>query len=326
MNKPKRILIIRLSSLGDILLSTPLVRSLKNQWNTEIDFLLRMEYRDVYSNSPHISDLFLYENQNDERLVKELKSKKYDLIIDLQNNLRSNKIVRTLGIESVRFHKKTIDKFLLVKFKINRMTDLPPIPIRYANTVSQFELDDLGLEIFLPNNLPQKIRKKDNYIGLCPGSKHFTKMWPAEYFIQLGIALSKNGYKIALFGGKDDKVICEKIAKKIPSSINLSNENHLLQTATEMKNCKAVICNDSGLTHLACALKVPVVMIMGSTVKEFGFIPYKNKNLILENNSLSCRPCSHIGRKDCPKKHFKCMIDLTPEYTLKMINDFLITI
>ena len=90
-----------------------------------------------------------------------------------------------------------------------------------------------------------------------------------------------------------------------PTAINLCNEDNILQTVTDMKKCRAIVCNDSGLMHAACAAGVPVVSFFGSTVKEFGFTPYNNKNLILENNSLSCRPCSHIGREKCPEIAFQ---------------------
>ena len=137
-------------------------------------------------------------------------------------------------------------------------------------------------------------------------------MWPEEYYIKLGKLLNENGYRIVLFGGRNDLDVCQKISTSIPDSINLCNEDDVLQTAADMKKCEAVTCNDSGLMHVACAVNVPVLAFFGSTVKEFGFTPYKNYNSILENNSLSCRPCSHIGRESCPKGHFKCMLELKP--------------
>lgn len=129
-----------------------------------------------------------------------------------------------------------------------------------------------------------------------------------------------NDFNVVLFGGKNDKDICKEIAGLLPKIINLCNDDDILQTVTDMKMCRAVVCNDSGMMHTACAAGVPVLPIFGSTVKEFGFTPYKTKNLILENNSLSCRPCSHIGRSKCPKEHFKCMLDLTPQLVFRNIN------
>ena len=163
---------------------------------------------------------------------------------------------------------------------------------------------------------------KDNqkYIGFCPGSRHFTKMWPKEYYIRLGNILKNDKYNIALFGGKDDKDICKEISSQIQDSINLSNNDDILQTAADMKKCDAVVCNDSGLMHTACAEKIPVLAFFGSTVKEFGFTPYLNKNIILENNLLSCRPCTHIGKSYCPKGHFKCMNDIKPDIAFTKLN------
>ena len=327
LNKLNRILIIRLSSLGDILLTTPMVRSIKKRYKSvEIDFLLRKEYQEIYKYNNQLANLYLFENQSGNKIIEQLLIRNYDLVIDLQNNFRSRRIIRKLKKPSLKFHKRTLEKFLLVKFKINRMKELPQIPVRYSEAIPWLKLDENGLEIFLPSNISSTLKNEVGFAGMCPGSRHFTKKWPTEYFIELGNYLTKEGFKVALFGGKDDRELCRQISDVIPESVDLSNNNDLLQTANEMKNCKFIVCNDSGLLHLACSINVPVIMLMGSTVKEFGFTPYKNKNLILENNSLSCRPCSHIGRENCPKKHFKCMLDLKPNYVLEKIKDFMVNL
>lgn len=162
---------------------------------------------------------------------------------------------------------------------------------------------------------------KNNLIGFCPGARHYTKRWPKEYFIELGNKLTSAGFTIALFGGKIDKVLCAEISNKIAGSINLSNDDDILQIAADMKLCKAVVCNDSGLMHTGSAVGTKVIAIFGSTLKDFGFTPYNCKNLILENNSLTCRPCSHIGKNKCPKEHFNCMKLIFPEFVFeKMIS------
>jgi heptosyltransferase-2 len=323
----KRILVIRLSSLGDILLTTPLVRTLKNSFpRLNIDFLIKPQYEDIYKLNPRISLLIHYKKDNIEETFLQLKLNQYDLVIDLQNNFRSRSLTRKLNVPTFRFEKKSLEKFLLVHFKINKLKNESQIPTRYAHTIPDFNLDNNGLELFITEDLKDKFDESINYIGLCPGSRHYTKKWPAEYFIVLGKKLTENGYRILLFGGKDDIDICEEIQHVIPDSLNLCNDNKLMMTASGMKKCKIIICNDSGLMHLACALNIPVVMIMGSTVKEFGFTPYKNKNLILENNLLSCRPCSHIGRAKCPQKHFKCMKDLTPGFIYSEVTNFIKTL
>ncbi len=326
LNGLNNILIIRLSSLGDVLLTTPLVRTIKNKYpNISIDFLVKEEFKDLVAYNPYISNVFIYKKNADNfyELLSSLKKQNYNLIVDLQNNLRSKKIIKKLRVKSVKFQKHSINKLLLVKFKINRLNFLPQIPVRYANSLNNFTLDDKGLDLFLPDNITSVLNKNERIIGFAPGSKHFTKMWPIEYFILLAKLLINNGFKIALFGGRSDKDDCKTIKDAVPEVINLSNDNNIFQTARDMKNCLALVCNDSGLMHVACAIKIPVLVLFGSTVKEFGFTPYKNKNLILENNSLDCRPCSHIGRSGCPKKHFACMKSLSPEITFDKLKELL---
>lgn len=315
-----RILIIRLSSLGDILLSTPLIRSIKKNFpHITIDYLLREEYKDVLTNNLYINRLFLFKRDNS-NLSDELTSANYDLVIDLQNNFRSSGIKKKIKTRNVKtFNKRTLDKLLLVKFKINRLKDSKQIPVRYAESVDGLNLDEEGLDLFTGNVKSSISRKEKDYIGFAPGSRHFTKTWPKDYYIDLGKKLNDAGNTIALFGGKEDSETCGEIAKSIPGSIELSNNNDLLLTAVNMKECKAIACNDSGLMHTACAMNVPVLAFFGSTVREFGFTPYKNNNLILENKTLSCRPCTHIGRESCPKKHFKCIIELTPDIAFNKI-------
>ncbi|HKI78002.1 MAG TPA: glycosyltransferase family 9 protein [Ignavibacteriaceae bacterium] len=320
LNNVKNLLIIRLSSLGDILLATPLIRSIKKQFPAiNIDFIAREQYRDALKFSPHIRNLYELSENYDE-LKEQVAESKYDLIIDLQNNVRSRKLTSEAKTKITRFKKHDLEKFLLVKFKINKLKELPQIPVRYSNTLDNFSLDENGLEISVPDNFKSSLKEEGNYIGLAPGSRHFTKMWPSYYYIYLCKMLLVNDFNVVLFGGKNDKDICKEIAGLLPKIINLCNDDDILQTVTDMKMCRAVVCNDSGMMHTACAAGVPVLPIFGSTVKEFGFTPYKTKNLILENNSLSCRPCSHIGRSKCPKEHFKCMLDLTPQLVFRNIN------
>ena len=309
--------------MGDILLTTPLIRTIKKQFpNLEIDFILKEQYKDLLSQNHYLIKTYTYNVNQKNFLFNELKKNNYDFIIDLQNNFRSAEIKRLFKVPAVSFNKKTFEKFLLVHFKINKLKNLPLIPERYAHSLDGFHLDDEGLDLFLPEGINSQIQDGLNYIGIAPGSRHFTKMWPEEYYIELGNMLTKNNYNVVLFGGKNDKQTCARLAGKIENSTNLCNDDNLFQTAIDMKKCSAIVCNDSGYMHVACALKIPVLVFFGSTVREFGFEPYKNKNIILENNSLSCRPCSHIGKESCPKKHFKCMLELKPETAfnkLKMI-------
>lgn len=318
-----RILIIRLSSLGDILLTTPLIRTIKKKNpKIQIDFIVRDKFFETVQNNPNLSEIYKYVNSKSEKqtLFTSLLSKKYDLVIDLQNNLRSKEILRFLRCKVFRFNKSNFKKFLLVHFKINLLKDAPQIPLRYTEAAGLDELDNEGLDFYTENLSNTLLTNDSKYIGLCPGAKHFTKQWPKEYFIDLGKKLESAGYTLVLFGGAEEIQICNEIKGALSNALNLSNTS-LLQVGADMKMCDAIYTNDSGLMHLASALKVPIIAFFGSTVKEFGFYPYKAKSIELENKNLSCRPCTHIGRNSCPKIHFKCMKEIKPELAFSNLSE-----
>jgi len=323
-SKLKKILIIRLSSIGDILLTTPLIRSIKKiNPEIQIDFLLKEESFELMQNNPNLTNIHKYTKQIFEKqlLANALISNNYELVIDLQNNLRSRESIRPLHCQILRLKKNNFKKFLLVHFKINKLKDVPQIPIRYAEAAG-VELDAEGLDFFTENLPDSRLDKNEKYIGLCPGAKHFTKRWPKEYFIELGNSLESAGYRIVLFGGLEEVELCLELENQIKNALNLCNTS-ILQVGSDMKMCRAIYTNDSGLMHLASAIKVPVIAFFGSTVKEFGFYPYNAKSIQLELKNLSCRPCTHIGRKSCPKIHFKCMKEIKPELAFNTLQNIM---
>jgi len=321
----KKILIIRLSSMGDILLTTPLIRSIKRQNpEVQIDFVIKEEFIELVKNNPNLTDILVYSKQSFEKqiLINTLISNNYEIVIDLQNNIRSKEITKQLQCQTFLFKKNDVKKFLLVNFKINRLKNAPPIPVRYAESAG-INLDDEGLDIFTDNVADPRLDLNEKYIGLCPGAKHFTKRWPKDHFIELGKKLESSGYKVVLFGGLNEEEFISEIANQLSSPVNLCGDS-ILQSAADMKMCKAIYTNDSGAMHIACAVKVPVIAFFGSTVKEFGFYPYKSHSIELEIDNLPCRPCTHIGRKSCPLIHFKCMKDIKPDFAFNSLNRLLV--
>ncbi len=318
-NRPLKILVIRLSSLGDVILTTPVIRALKSKYNnSEIDFVVKPQYVDALKYNKYLNRVLRYEINNKKGLLKYIASRNYDIVVDLQNNLRSNRINIAAGGQIYRFRKPTAKKIFLSKFRINLYKNVVSIPELYVTAVPGLELDEYGSEVFLPNNIEADLRE-GNYVGFCPGSRHYTKMWPSEYFVELGNKIYERGIKTLLFGGRDDRELCRTIAGSIPEAVDLSTDDDLLKLAAHMKMCKIVVSNDTGLMHLAASQNIPLIVIFGSSVKEFGFLPYKVKYRLVENVGLKCRPCSHVGRENCPKGHFKCMKELTPEIVFNNI-------
>ncbi len=318
---PKKILVIRLSSLGDILLTSPLLKEIRKQFHEcKIDFLVKKEFVQAIEFNPYLNDILIYKVENTSSLRESIRQVNYDYILDLQNNLRSRRLLIGIRTKVYRFKKPTLKKFLFVHFKLNLLKEKISVAKRYIDSFPVIRAGELKLDFYYPkekdietdSKIPKNIINK-KIIGICPGSKHFTKRYPSELFSKLIDKLSQMGYSVFLFGGKDDAEICSQLTREKTGVVNLHNDNDLYSTAALMKKCSAVISNDSALMHLSCSLDIPTVAIFGSTVAEFGFFPLNKKSVIIENKDLNCRPCTHIGREDCPKKHFKCMKDISHE-------------
>ncbi|MDE3058696.1 MAG: glycosyltransferase family 9 protein [Bacteroidota bacterium] len=332
---PTKTVVFRLSSIGDIVLASPMVRALRSAVGPKarIDFVVKKEFAELVRSNHHLSVVHEFDASKGfaelQKLGRVLRTEEYDLAVDIHNNPRT-KYLRLLSApkETVIINKRMWARWQLVHRKRNVYHSVVSVADRYLETLKPFGIEDdgKGLEIFLPDEIQfgissklaaMRLNKFNKVIGICPGAKHFTKRWQKEKFAQLGIQLAeKFRAKIFIFGGKGDKTDCAFVAASITSAYgdttasDFSGEFSLLETAAALEFCDVVVTNDTGLMHLAAAKQRPVVAIFGSTVREFGFFPYGTKSAVVENHALDCRPCSHIGRTSCPKKHFKCMTDI----------------
>lgn len=316
----KKILVIRFSSIGDIVLTTPVIRCLKKQLQAEVHVLTRKSNRNLFISNPYVDQVHVYENSLAE-IIPVLKKIKFDHIVDLHKNLRSLRVRFALKRPSGNFPKLNVQKYLLVNLKINRM---PAIHIvdRYFEAVNQLGVknDGKGLDFFIPEqdqlqlvDLPETYR--NGFVAVVIGGKHATKVLPAEQVIEVCRRLT---CPVILLGGPEDAKmavgIAEAIGGRVWNSCGLLNLN---QSASVLKLAKSVLTNDTGLMHIAAALHKPIVSVWGNTIPELGMYPYLpaagDQSVIIENKSLSCRPCSKIGYSKCPKGHFKCMLDLNPQ-------------
>ncbi len=320
----KKILVIRLSSIGDIVLSTPLIRVLRKKFPlSQIDFIVKKEFSELLKFNPHLTNLIELDKSKGFKellkLKKQILKERYDLIIDIHNNLRSIFLRAFSGAKVVKVNKRVFKRFLLVKFKINLYKNPIHVVEKYIETVHQLSIknDNQGLELFVPNEIVEVAKSKINfsdsslYIAIAPSAKHETKRWIPERFAEIGDKLTeKFDAKIILMGGKEDENRCKMVESMMKNKpINICGKTSLLESAGVLSLCKLLVTNDSGLMHIGSAVKTKIVAILGSTVREFGFFPYETKSIVVEKD-VPCRPCSHIGRKKCPKQHFKCMRDI----------------
>ncbi len=322
-----KILFIRFSSIGDIVLTTPVIRCVKQQVKgAEVHFLLKKSYEPVLENNPFIDKKHFYQDDIG-KIISELKKEHFDVVIDLQKNFRSFRIKLALGVKHYSFNKLNIHKWLLVNFKINILPE-KHIVDRYMETIKSLNVvnDGNGLDYFITkkdeevlNDLP--VSHKNNYIAWVIGARHNTKMLPIEKMISIG---AKINTPIVLLGGPEDFLKAEILANENPIKFfNACGKYSLNQSAALVKNAKKVITHDTGLMHIAAAFKKDIISVWGNTIPGFGMYPYFGTNAkrqtsneifgsstILEVNNLSCRPCSKIGFEKCPKGHFKCMKEI----------------
>ena len=333
-----KILVIRFSSIGDIVLTTPVVRVLKAQLeNVEVHYATKIQFKAIFEENPYIDKMHYFQNDLS-GFIQELRSEKFDFIVDLHHNLRTRIIKTALLTKSASFDKLNIGKWLMVNFKINKLPNIHIVD-RYLDTIKSLGVknDSLGLDYFIPEKdvvplewLPDTHR--NGYVAYAIGAQHSTKKLPVERMIEL---CDKINRPIVLLGGKEDGAAGEQIAaffaratdsmeyeeglselNKKTVIYNGCGKYNLNQSASLIRQANYVFSHDTGLMHIAAAFKKEIFSIWGNTIPEFGMYPYRTKFTVLENNKLNCRPCSKIGYSVCPKKHFKCMKEMVFDFYL----------
>ena len=303
----KKILVIRLSSFGDIVLSFPLIKKLKEIFpGSEIHFLTKNNYKEVAELNPNLNKIISYEGSL-MNTRKTIKKEHYDLIIDIHKNFRSIIVSFLNALRVKRYKKENFKKFILVKFKLNLFKEVIPVYKKYMLTVRKF-INESGTEYSNTELVFNRERiYKDDYVLVSPSSRHFTKTFPVIKFITYINTQTNRRFIITGDGSETDMIICRLIEANCSNVINLCEKLSINELANVIFYSDFVICNDSAILHLAEALGKKAVAIFGSTVKEFGFFPQLKHSKVLEINNLKCRPCTHIGRESCPEGHFNCM-------------------
>ncbi len=320
-----KILVLRFSSIGDIVLTTPVVRELATQVpGAEVHFATKPAFAQLFTANPYVRKTHILSGSLSE-LIAELKAEKFDQVIDLHNNLRTRILTARLGVPTRRFDKLNVEKWLLVNLKINRLPALHIVD-RYRAAAAHLGIkdDQQGLDYFIPTE--QKIllhtlpaTHRAGYVAVAIGAQHATKRLPLDKLIE---ACDRLAAPLILLGGKEDAAVGEEIVtyfSKAKTStkiviFNACGQYSLHGSASLVRQARLVVTHDTGLMHIAAAFRKPIISIWGNTVPEFGMTPYRTEFSVLEVPGLPCRPCSKIGYAQCPKGHFKCMReqDLTP--------------
>lgn len=324
----KKILLIRFSSIGDLVLTTPIIRALNQQLEgSEIHFLTKKRFVGILENSPYLNKVHSFD-ENLSEVIPQLKQERFDLIIDLHKNLRSNLVKRKLKVKSISFEKLNLEKWLMVRLKINRLPQ-KHIVDRYFDALKSLNIknDLLGLDYFegqenreIRSTLPEQFQK--SYVVFALAGTYFTKKIPLKKWVEMAKC---SPLPILLLGGPTEKELGEKLVNEDlkQSVFNGCGSFNLNQSAALIRDAELVITGDTGLMHIAVAYKKKTISLWGNTIPEFGMYPYipqyPDRVTILENKDLKCRPCSKLGYDKCPKGHFDCMMQLDVSNVFRQI-------
>lgn len=321
-----KVLVIRFSSIGDIVLTSPVLRSLKMaRPEAEIHYLTKPAFKDLLLHNPYVAKLH-YLDESAKLPLDKLKAEGFDYVIDLHRNLRSWRVKMTLGCPDVSFDKQNLAKYKMVR-SARPPQQLPHIVSRYGECLSALEvkLDQGGLELFLPEGLEKEAKTLLNNWGhqkplaIVLGATYATKRWPTARFIEL---IQNYQAPVLLIGGPDAREEAEEIIQAVKSPcFDAVGKHPLLMSAALMKQAYTVVAHDTGFMHIAAAFGQRIISIWGNTVPEMGMTPYLRAHEIVETQGLSCRPCSKIGYERCPKGHFKCMMEISAERVGELLKE-----
>jgi len=306
-----RLLFIRFSAIGDIVLASPALRCAKLQIpGAEIHFLTKKSMKAVSESNPYV-DQFHYFDKDLSTTIQELKACHFDYIIDLHKNLRSLRIRLALGVPYLSYNKLSVEKFLLTKFQVNRMADRH-ISMRSVDTLAPLGVsyDGKGLDYFVPSKVSQPVFFPEGYVALVIGASYATKKLPLD---SLKVLCSQIPHPIVLVGGKEEVADGEALALLDPTRIvNTCGAYSLHESALIVQKAKVVISHDTGMLYIACAFEKNVIAIWGATspaLQVEPFMPDDSKAQVFQSivPDLPCQPCSNFGTKTCPKGHFACM-------------------
>jgi heptosyltransferase-2 len=329
-----RVLAVRFSSIGDILLTTPLLRALRRRYpEGRITVVTREEYLPLLSHNPHLDRVVgLARGQSLRSLAAELRREQYTHRLDLHGSLRSLTLRALVGGRWSGYPKHRIARAWLIRTKRDRYRDRRPVAERYFTAAK-------GLEV-VPDGGPPDLtispeseaeaaawlagsglRPDRPIVSLAPGAAHATKRWPLDHWYQLMSELAASDLGVALVGGPADATLASSLADR-PGVASAAGQLKLQASAALLRRSAVVVSGDTGVMHLATAVGTPAVALFGPTVKAFGFAPYGARSAVLELE-LACRPCTAHGSQRCPLGHHRCMADIGPRLVYETLRRIL---
>ena len=322
-----KVLIVRFSSIGDIVLTTPVVRGLREQLpDVEIHYLTKERYRFVLEHHPSIDRLWTIDKDVGE-VGEALQAEGFDHVIDLHANFRSARVRKLLGVPSTTFRKLSFKKWLFATFHWNLLPDEHVVD-RYLAAAEGLGVrpDSRGLDYFLGpqdavrlEDLPEGFHA--GFVAIVIGGQHPGKLYPTDRVAELCRLLQR---PVVLLGGPEDRARGDQIAAAQDASVyNACGRYSFNESVSLLQQADCVVSNDTGLMHVAAALKKRVLSIWGATVPQFGMAPYRpgEGSRILEPSCDCRRPYSKLGNKVFYKPAYDCWDGLEPAVVAAAVLD-----
>jgi len=336
----KKILVIRFGSFGDVILTTPVTRALKEKFaDAELHVLTKHEFATVFKNSPYVDKVISFDTKKVSSLSQLLEFSKqlnyvgYNIVIDLHRNLRSRIISLSLDVERKLYYKKeALKRRLLVGFGVRfksmphtvdkYLNTLKPLGIEHADRIPFINTDDSN-EMFADKFFKEKsISDTDTVIAISPGAKNMAKMYPKEKFITLiNMITAKKNTRVLLIGSKSDEHVIIDIYSGVKDRDKLAvlTAGTINESAAVIKKCSRFVTNDSGPMHLSVSVGTPVIALFGPTDEDFGFYPLGKDDIVI-TKGYECSPCSLHGKKVCTKYSYRCLNDITENEVFEKLN------
>jgi len=337
----EKILIFRLSSIGDIILTTSLIRNLRKKFpHAQIDFVVKRQFASLLEVIPAIDKVYTFDSSQGfkglRKLRKDLSKEHYDVLLDIHKNWRSKFIRNTIRAKKTYTYKKHVFKrYLMIKHKVDAYHIVRPVYKRFLDSAIKLGVEDDGgkTEIIIPSDIQKYV---DNYLEdhqikphktiyiICPGASFKNKEWQIEKYTELANRIINDlKSQVVLLGGSKEKEVCNSIAKSINGPIlNVSGKFTLAQSGALLNRAQATIVGDTGMLHMSEALNVPVVGIYGPTVRQFGYFPILDSSKVAQLE-LHCRPCTKMGKNSCPKGDFECTKNISVNHVYNLLLEII---
>jgi heptosyltransferase-2 len=338
-----RILVLQTAFIGDVILTLPVFQALHQSFpDAIIDGMVVPRASNILEHHPSIHEVISYDKRGNNRgilgawrIIQKLRARKYDIIVVPHRSLRSALIARLSNIPRRIGFDRSVGSFLLtdviayrknlheIERNLSLLKPLLSLPEQRLLPILVPTSDDVRAveDLFRPI----KTKWGNVTITVAPGTVWNTKRWPKESFTELAKMIVGKGMNVVLVGGKEDALLCEQIAASVGGErlLNAAGRLTLRQTAAMILKSNALVSNDSAPMHLAAAVGIPVVAIFGATAPSIGFGPSGPRDIVVEVNGLSCRPCSLHGTEKCPIGTFQCMLDIAPHQVFETLRQLL---